>query len=229
MSSDAAILIVAKSPVPGAAKTRLAPVYGAQGAAQLAASALLDTLRQARAVEGARVLVAWSGELTAAIRRDELAGELAACDVFAQRGNDFAERLMNAHLDAARAGIRHVLQIGMDTPQLGPTVMSRSLERVATSGPSTAWLGPADDGGWWALGLTDAAGADLLRGVPMSRAYTAAHTTRVLRRAGLRVNRLPWLRDVDHPEDVAAVASSCSAGAEFAATASAIGPVASAS
>ena len=49
---NCAILVVAKAPVAGLAKTRLAPAFGADGAAELAAAALLDTLV---AVRGASV------------------------------------------------------------------------------------------------------------------------------------------------------------------------------
>ena len=44
------LLVMAKAPVPGQAKTRLAPVFGSDGAARIAAAALLDTLDAVRVV-----------------------------------------------------------------------------------------------------------------------------------------------------------------------------------
>ena len=44
MTVPVTVLVVAKAPVPGLAKTRLARTLGAEAAADLAAAALLDTL-----------------------------------------------------------------------------------------------------------------------------------------------------------------------------------------
>lgn len=223
-----AILIVAKAPVPGLAKTRLAPEYGPVGAARLAAAALLDTLRHARAT-GAAVVVSWHGDLRCAQRSEEISAELDGCTVVAQRGDTFADRLVHAHRDATASGARHVLQIGMDTPQIGPAVLSRSLSWIVDGRADTAWLGPAADGGWWGLGLTGGAGAEALGDVPMSRVDTAARTETALRRAGLVTEHLPMVCDVDRPEDVPTVAASCSPTSEFAVEAASSGTIVSAS
>jgi len=69
-----------------------------------------------------------------------------------------------------------------------------------------AVLGPAADGGWWALGLTRSQ-PRLLVGVPMSVASTAAATRQRLVERGYRVLELPVLRDVDTATDVAEVAA----------------------
>jgi glycosyltransferase A (GT-A) superfamily protein (DUF2064 family) len=67
-------------------------------------------------------------------------------------------------------------------------------------------LGPADDGGWWLLGLRDPCAAALIAGVPTSRADTGAATLRALRAGGLRVALAPQLRDVDTVADALEVA-----------------------
>ena len=59
-----------------------------------------------------------------------------------------------------------VLLIGMDTPQVTPTLLSRALHDLSQPA-NDAVLGPADDGGYWAIGLCDAA-ARVFEGVPMS-------------------------------------------------------------
>jgi glycosyltransferase A (GT-A) superfamily protein (DUF2064 family) len=68
-------------------------------------------------------------------------------------------------------------------------------------------IGPADDGGWWALGLRDVRHAAVLRDVPMSTAETAARTLAALHRRGVGVTRLPVLRDVDTITDATSVAA----------------------
>jgi hypothetical protein len=199
------LLVVAKAPVAGFAKTRLAVSIGARPAARLAAAALLDTLDNARAVPNTTVACALTGDLTEAEHADELAAALTDCVVFPQRGVDFADRLANAHADvAARFPGAPVLQVGMDTPQVQPALLVDALTRLAET---DAVLGPAVDGGWWALGLRDPADAHVLRTVPMSRPDTGARTAAALRRIGLHVGRLSELSDVDTMADAVRVAA----------------------
>lgn len=199
------VLVVAKAPVPGLAKTRLIPALGPAGAADVAAAALLDTLDAARAAAerlGGRVVVALTGDLGQAGRRDRLREALSGCDVVQQRGFDFADRLAAAHQDAA-AGGGPVLQIGMDTPQVSADLLTGCAEDLAGA---DAVLAPAEDGGWWALAVRAPEQAKVLAGVPMSTNRTGELTAAALRDAGLRVVTGPPLRDVDTITDALAVA-----------------------
>jgi len=203
--STGCLLVVAKAPVAGLAKTRLGAVIGHEAAADLAAAALLDTLDAVRAVPDTITVVAMTGDAAHAKRSDELAEVLRTCVVFPQRGKDFADRLANAHADvAANFPGRPVFQVGMDTPQLHPRVLVGALVRLAEDG-TDAVLGPATDGGWWGLGLRDPAAADVLRAVRMSRSDTGTRTLFALRGAGNRVSKLPTLSDVDTLTDAVRV------------------------
>ena len=73
------------------------------------------------------------------------------------------ERIAAAHADVARLapGACTVL-IGMDTPQLDPAVLGRCLDAVSDPDGPDALLGPAVDGGWWALALRDPHDAELV-------------------------------------------------------------------
>ncbi|MBB5782848.1 TIGR04282 family arsenosugar biosynthesis glycosyltransferase [Nonomuraea jabiensis] len=66
--------------------------------------------------------------------------------------------------------------------------------------------GPAADGGFWLLGLREP-DASLLLGVPMSHPETGKLQLDRLDRAGLSVQVLPELIDVDTPADAAEVAA----------------------
>src|SRR5205807_833788 len=72
---------------------------------------------------------------------------------------------------------------------------------------SDAVLGPAADGGWWALGLRDPQAADVLRSVPMSRPDTGKLTREALVHKGYRVANGELLSDVDTVVDAYRVAS----------------------
>lgn len=202
------LLVMAKAPVPGAVKTRLCPPASHLQAARIAAAALLDTLDTVRATPGVTPVLALSGRLADGEEAAELTAALAGWQVLPQRGTDLGDRLANAHADVADAyPARPVLQIGMDTPQLTPVQLGAAVHRLAQS---DALLGPAIDGGWWALGLHNPRHAAVLTTVPMSTALTGHHTITALHRQGLRIDPLPVLRDVDEWSDALAVAGSTS-------------------
>ncbi|MHC1559535.1 TIGR04282 family arsenosugar biosynthesis glycosyltransferase [Actinomycetospora sp. C-140] len=200
------VLVLAKAPVAGRVKTRLTPAATPAGAADVAAAALLDTLDAARAVPGARVVVALEGDAAAAARRDEIAAALGDTVVVPQRGESLGERITAAHGDVADTFPGAVsVQIGMDTPQVDATMLADALDLVTTD--AEAALGHALDGGWWALALADPRQAKLIAEVPTSRDDTGDLTLAALR-AGHpgHVLALPPLSDVDTPDDAVAVA-----------------------
>lgn len=197
------LLVVAKAPVPGLAKTRMSPPLSPEHAADVAAAALLDTLDAVAAVPDVRRVVAMTGELARACRRVELARSLARFTVVPQRGAGFAERLVHAHADC---GPGPVLQIGMDTPQVGAEQLAAALDALAGDGVD-AVLGPAADGGWWALGVRRPELAAVLGGVVMSTPETGRATRAALRATGARVVTLETVADVDTVADALAVAA----------------------
>ncbi|MBZ5740388.1 DUF2064 domain-containing protein [Nocardioides sp. GBK3QG-3] len=157
-------------------------------------------------------LLALSGDLDDAVRGDELRHAVAGWRVAAQRGATFAERLGNAHTDVPPGG--PVVQVGMDTPHVTP----EQLRRVAAAlDDHDAVLGPAEDGGWWVLGLRTPAAAHVLHDVPMSTPTTYDATRAALVGAGLDVGTTEVMRDVDTVPDAEAVAAAAPDG-EFART-----------
>jgi uncharacterized protein len=185
------LVVLAKAPCPGRSKTRLAPVFGSQGAAELARAALEDTLDTVSRVDAARRLLVVDGELAEPPR---------GFDLEPQVGGPLGDRIAAALALADGPA----LLIGMDTPQLTAGLLSVDPDQQQAD----AWFGPAADGGYWALGLRHP-GRDarrVLAGVPMSSPWTGAVQRRRLVRSRLRVAELPVLRDVDEPADAFAVA-----------------------
>jgi len=188
------LLVMAKSPVAGQAKTRLCPPLSPQEAASIAEAALADTLDAVARCGVDRRILALDGPPGDWIP--------PGFRVIAQRGTSFDRRLAAAWTDAGGPG----LQIGMDTPQITPDLLEHCLGMASSPG-ATASLGAAPDGGWWAIALADRWHVDVFTGVPMStRGTWAAQLTR-LESAGHRVLALPELRDVDVIEDATAVAA----------------------
>ena len=208
-----AVLVVAKAPVPRLAKTRLAASVGDHVAAEIAAAALLDTLDAVAAAPVQARVLAFTGDLDSATDGDEIRARIEDFTVVPQRGADFAERLANAHVDAAAATRLPVLQIGMDTPQVTDELIGECARELLAA---DAVLGLARDGGWWVLGVSEAQMADCLRTIPMSRSDTGAVTLTALSDTGIRVSLVETLADVDTVDDIEVVRRACAPDSRFA-------------
>ena len=174
-------------------KTRLTPPFTPEEAAALAEAALADTLRAVAATPARRRVLVLDGT-----PGDWLPDGF---DVVPQCAGSLDERLA-----AAFAGCDGpALLVGMDTPQVTPALLTVDFADC------DAYFGPADDGGFWALGLADP-DPGLLLGVPMSTDTTGAVQRARLVEAGLRVRELPRLRDVDTAPDASAAAAAAPDG-----------------
>jgi len=217
------LVVIAKACVPGRVKTRLHPPLTLVGAARVAAASLADTLEALGGNSGA-------GAPGAAVGRRVLFFDGAAADVPQEAAGYDVVPQVPGTLDA-RIGwlLDHVdgplLLVGMDTPQVTVARLAPALAGLAASADGRdAWLGPAADGGYWALGLGADTGrtrhpswgagrrGDLVRGVPMSRDDTGARQRERLERAGLRVRLLDELVDVDTVDDLRTVVRAAPGG-----------------
>ena len=215
------ILVVAKAPVAGHAKTRLTTQFTAEQSADLAAAALLDTLEAVRRSSFACKVVALVGNIEDARMSAQLRVALDEFVVIPQQGVGFGERLMRAHLDAASLGGLPVLQIGMDTPQLTATTLrDAALTLLATE--NDVVLGPATDGGWWAIGLSTPDVAPIFSRIAMSQSDTGSMTMLALSQAGCSVVELETMTDVDTPAEVWEVAQQMEPSSHFVRTLTAI-------
>jgi len=189
------LIVIAKAPVPGRVKTRLSPPFTPAAAAALAEAALEDTLETALRAAPARPVLALDGDAGPWLP--------AGFTVIPQISGGLDARIAGAFAAVAELAARPALLIGMDTPQVTPALL-----KVDWTGVD-AVLGPACDGGFWALGFREPDPARVRRavlGVPMSRHDTGLVQLARLRAAGLRTRLLPMLRDIDAAADAFAVA-----------------------
>ena len=183
------VLVMAKAPVPGRVKTRLCPPCTPAEAAAVAEAALADTLDAVAACGAARLIVALDGTPGPWLP--------AGFQVVPQCTGPFHQRLAAAWDAAGGPGV----QIGMDTPQVTPALLDDAL---ATLDATSAGLGMAVDGGWWAIALRRPE-AGLFTGIPMSTARTGRDQLARLEELGHDVRPLPTLADMDVVGDIAAV------------------------
>jgi uncharacterized protein len=187
---SAALVVMAKEPVPGRVKTRLCPPCTPVQAAAIAQASLTDTLSAVAAAPAQRRLLALEGAPGPWVP--------AGFEVVPQAEGGLGARLADAF---ERAG-GPAFAVGMDTPQLTPALLAQAEAKLRDA---DAVLGLAADGGYWGIGLRDPSPAAFV-GVPMGTPHTGAAQRERLRGLGLRVHDLPVLRDVDTYEDALAVA-----------------------
>ncbi len=189
------IIVVAKAPVPGFAKTRLIPVLGETGAARLARRMLHHTLGTALAAAIGPVELcatpdpgdpAWHGLM--------VPGEVVWS---AQGAGDLGARMARAAQRACRQG-EQVLLIGTDCPALTTAHLHQAADALSEH---QATLLPTFDGGYALLGLR-LLQPSLFENMPWSTASVATETLHRARQVGWAVKLLQPLHDIDDPTDL---------------------------
>lgn len=195
-SDEGIILLFAREPRRGRVKTRLIPVLGEEGALDL----YLQLLARQIAVLQASAPCPW--ELW-------VAGDLAHPALAAfegprrrQEGADLGERMAAAASHALREH-PFVILIGGDCPTLDGDYLSRAAAALARGREIV--LGPAEDGGYVLIGLRRRRPL-LFQGIDWGSAQVLAQTLARARELGEDALLLSALRDIDRPEDLAALA-----------------------
>jgi len=190
------LVIFAKAPQPSAAKTRLIPALGAEGAADLARRMLVHTLQQALAAGAGPVELcmspapgnkAWQGVALP-----------AGVTCTAQGEGDLGQRMARAVARITRQQ-QSVLLFGTDCPALAAAHLAEAGRQLARH---DAVLLPAADGGYILIGLKTPCPA-LFTDMTWSTSAVAAETQRRMAALGLRVWQGPTLHDIDEPADLA--------------------------
>jgi len=196
MRALAAVLVFARAPLPGRAKSRLAPRLGEWGAARLQARLTRRALRTAREARCGPLELHGAprprhGMLVREARR-------FGASLHAQRGADLGARMLHALRGALR---RHgaAILIGTDCPVLHAADLRRAARALAAG--HDAVFAPAEDGGYALVGVRRGA-PRLFEGIAWGEAQVFAHTRSRLEALGWRWKRLRTVWDVDRSEDL---------------------------
>lgn len=190
MAASDVLVVMARKPVVGAVKTRLAAVLGAEVACDLYRAFLCD-LRARLECDEWRLL--WAVHPHADLSDD--VGAAVHC--IAQRGEDLGERMTRVFAELFAAAAARVVMIGADLPHLSPAVVRqafRSLERA------DAVMVPTRDGGYGLVGLRQP--VDLFTGIETGVASTRRDTLARAKALGLDVVLLDETFDLDEVEDL---------------------------
>jgi hypothetical protein len=200
---DCAIGVMAKAPRPGYSKTRLSPPLRPDQAAALSAAFLRD-ISENIALAARQVpitgYIAYAPDGQEAMFDGLLApgtGLLLAdgSPLMPPDVQGFGRCLLHAVLAMLARGHRSAVVLNSDSPTLPTALLMRTAAALAAEGDRVV-LGPADDGGYYLLGMK-AAHAHLFSGIAWSTDSVAETTRLRAAQLGLPVVELPTWYDVD--------------------------------
>ncbi|MFM2409452.1 MAG: hypothetical protein RL481_280 [Pseudomonadota bacterium] len=187
MSAAPRLVLFARYPTAGAAKTRLIPALGAEGAAAVHRQLTERTLAVLKAT-GFPVELHYTGAQEAAFR-----GWLGdGVTLVPQAEGDLTDRLMAALRPPP------VIFFGADTPDLAYHHVRQAIAALETRAVT---LGPADDGGYYLIGMKQPM-PEILTDIPWSTDQVLPETMRRLTSLGVEPVLLETLHDCDRPEDL---------------------------
>jgi rSAM/selenodomain-associated transferase 1 len=190
-----ALIVFAKAPVAGLAKTRLIPALGASGAAALAERLLVHAVEAAVAAGFDAVELCTTLDTGHPLFRQ--LQQRHGLELSAQGDGDLGARMQRA---LARALLQHdrALLIGSDVPGLDAVCLRQADAALAAH---DAVFVPALDGGYALVGLRRPA-PQLFEGMRWSTPQVMQHTRQRAVASGLRVAELCSLPDIDEPADL---------------------------
>jgi rSAM/selenodomain-associated transferase 1 len=192
------IAVMARAPVPGRCKTRLAASVGDARAAELCRAMLLDTLaaiEQRFARSRLVVMAAPEHEGPSLLR----ALAPPRWEIVGQKGEGLGLRLAHA-FETLGAGGAPIALVDSDSPTASWESAERALLHLR--GTRQVCMGPCTDGGYWLIAMTTIV-LGILEGISWSTPTVAAETRARCATLGLTLEELPMGRDIDGPEDLA--------------------------
>ncbi|MBI3696872.1 MAG: TIGR04282 family arsenosugar biosynthesis glycosyltransferase [Acidobacteria bacterium] len=188
-----AIALFARAPLPGQVKTRLVGRWTPEQVADLYRAFVLDMWEMLGAFAPASELFLYADAGCAEWRA------LAGAQARLQQGAGLGQRMLHCFDELHAAGFGPLLIVGSDSPALSANLLAPWTALLAQS---PALLGPAEDGGYYAIGCRQPH-PRMFEGVEWSSPRTLSQTAAALQRCGLPPAYLPSHFDVDTPEDLA--------------------------
>jgi len=192
MAAGEKLLILLKAPVRGLVKTRLATELGSDAALATYRQLLDGVLREMAVINEVELHYAPASEqaLIATLLKPGWCHR-------PQAEGDLGTRMHQAFAHAFQAGAQRVVMIGTDCPEVNATDIHAAWAALSQH---DLVLGPAEDGGYWLIGLKQPQ-PELFRGIQWSTSSVLAETIARAQQLGLRYQLLHTLSDVDTKAD----------------------------
>ncbi len=190
-SESAALVILAKAPLPGEVKTRLFPHLTPEEAAQLHRVFVLDTLMRLKPLRDIRQYIACYPSSTDPFFKQ--LGHDYQIELIDQQGDHLGERMSGVVKTLMARGCQRVVLMGTDSPTLPVAYVEMAFEALQKC---PVVLGPSQDGGYYLIGLSRCI-PELFEGIPWSTEKVFDLTLRKIHNLGHECEILPSWFDVD--------------------------------
>ncbi|WP_392531754.1 TIGR04282 family arsenosugar biosynthesis glycosyltransferase [Nostoc sp. C117] len=197
-SSKQHLIIFTRYPEPGKTKTRLIPVLGSVGAANLQRQMTEHTILQ---VQELQKVIDISVEVRFAGGDSQLMQEWLGLDlVYQSQGEgDLGSRMTRSLFQAFQSGAENAIIIGTDCPGVNTQILATAFDKSYTF---DLVIGPAMDGGYYLIGLRQPI-SELFANIEWGTAQVFQKTVEIAQKLNLSQINLPPLADIDRPEDLA--------------------------
>ena len=190
------LIIFTRYPEPGKTKTRLIPILGTQGAADLQRQMTEHAINRVRGFVTRRPVemeVRYEGG-----NRELMEKWLGTSVSYrAQGGGDLGTRMQRAFSEAFQQGCSRVVIMGTDCPGVTGVIARAGFDLL---NQFDLVLGAAEDGGYYLIGLGQEM-EQLFHDMPWGTSEVRARTVEAANQLELRVVSLDLLVDVDRAED----------------------------
>ncbi len=195
---DTALVIMARYPIKGQTKTRLARSIGDDAALHLYRAFLTDL---AHHLAGPEIDLHWT-YTPCDVDYDAFIAELAPdcahlTHSFPQEGVDLGERLYHAFKWTFNNGYKNTIVVGSDSPHIRPQTIAAAAHALDEA---DVVLGPADDGGYYLIAMRQP--HDIFSGIPMSTSIVTNMTIAAAQRQNLSMRLIEPLFDIDELPDL---------------------------
>ena len=199
-------IIFSRIPEPGKTKTRLIPILGKHGAAQLHKGLIQKLLLEINENKEKEITyeMAVAGDLQTnsfSWLQDEFAmatNFTKTITIKQQQGQDLGQRMALAFATGFQRGYEEIILLGTDSPEITKETINQAFAKLALH---DVVLGPTMDGGYILIGQKKA-NAKLFSNIQWSTDKVLGQTISRCKEQGLTVAKLSPVRDIDHPSDL---------------------------
>ncbi|NTW69077.1 MAG: glycosyltransferase [Chlorobiaceae bacterium] len=192
MHTKRLLIIFTRNPIPGKVKTRLAAEIGDKKALEIYESLRSHTARVTRLVN-AKKEIFFSNLIPA---EDLLLTKETTARL--QQGKDLGERMHNALNSGFKTGARRIVLIGTDCHELSTEIIEEAFSALEHS---DTVIGPANDGGFYLIGMKEAI-PELFLEREWSNPDVLQESIDILLRLNISFKQLRELSDIDTLEDL---------------------------
>lgn len=191
------LIVFTRYPEPGKAKTRLIPVLGKTGAANLHRLMAQKAIARALSLQNSRRL---SVEIHHTSASQQQMQDWLGTNIIYQNqiDGDLGAKMTAAFQQSFNSGVDKAAIIGTDCPALKVEIMAQAFDKLSQH---DLVLGPATDGGYYLIGLRRAI-PELFSGIKWGTSEVFASTQAIAQNLDLNIAYLPTLADIDLPEDL---------------------------